>query len=72
MYEREQYEKKKDRGYNREYMTQQEIMITKMERQIEALEESMSNLCSPAKVMSDWLMDNGYEEAGKALLGAFS
>lgn len=44
----------------------------KMKLTVEALEEAMNNLGQPAKVMSDWLKENGYEEAGKALLGAFT
>jgi hypothetical protein len=46
--------------------------VEKYERQIDAVQEAMNTLSSPAKVMSDWLKDNVYEEAGKALLGAFT
>lgn len=46
--------------------------VQRRERRVEALEEGMTNLGQPAKVMSDWLKENGYEEAGKTLLGAFT
>lgn len=65
-------EKAKNEKWNRASTEQIEATLNKAKSRIEALEEAMTNLSNPAKVMSDWLKDNGYEEAARALLGAFS
>lgn len=64
--------KAREAKYNSNAIREANETIARYKARVEALEEAMSNLCKPAKVMSDWLKDNNYEEAGKALLGAFT
>lgn len=58
--------------YNKSTLDKAKEEFDKFKYRTEALEEAMTNLCQPVKVMSDWLKENGFEEAGKALLGAFT